>query len=99
MFRAADVYSLSEFQRNYSEHLERLRSTGRPELLTRNGKAALVVQDPDAYQALLDRVEDAETILALHRALQEAERGEGTPLEEALPRLRERLGIGSRVRE
>lgn len=98
MFKPSDVFALSEFQRKYTEHLDRLKCTGRPELLTRNGKAVLVIQEPDAYQALLDTVEEAETILSLHRALREAERGEGTPIGEALPKLRERLGIGSRVR-
>lgn len=97
MFKPSDVFALSEFQRKYNDHLERLKRTGRPELLTRNGKAVLVVQDPDSYQELLDKVEEAESILAIHRALQEAENGRGTAIEEALPRLRERLGLGSRV--
>ncbi|CAN5894398.1 MAG: type II toxin-antitoxin system Phd/YefM family antitoxin [Gemmatimonadetes bacterium] len=98
MFKTHEIFSLSDFQRNYSEHLVRLKESRRPELLTRNGKAVLVIQDPDAYQELLDKLEEAETIISLHRALQEAERGEGTPIGEALPRLRERLGIGTRVR-
>jgi PHD/YefM family antitoxin component YafN of YafNO toxin-antitoxin module len=98
MFRTSDVFPLSDFQRKYNEHLARLERTGRPELLTRNGRAVLVVQAPEAYQALLDRVDEAETTVALHRALQEAERGEGAEIGERLPELRERLGIGSRVR-
>lgn len=98
MFKTSDVRALSDFQRNYNEHIERLKKTRRPELLTRNGQAVLIIQDPDAYQEILDRLEEAETILAVHRALQEADRGEASPLSESLPRLRERLGIGARAR-
>ena len=36
--------------------LYRLRKTGHPLVLTINGNAELVVQDAEAYQALLDRV-------------------------------------------
>ena len=32
-------YSLTDFKLNAKEHLERLRATGRPEVLTVNGKA------------------------------------------------------------
>jgi PHD/YefM family antitoxin component YafN of YafNO toxin-antitoxin module len=43
-----------------SDLLDRLRKTGHPLVLTINGKAELVVQDAEAYQALLDRVEAIE---------------------------------------
>lgn len=97
MFKTSDVFSLSEFQRNYSQHIERLKQTRRPEILTRNGQAVLVVQDPDAYQELLDKVEEAETVLAVHQALLESNEGQGEAIETALPRLRERLGLRRRV--
>ncbi len=59
---ANDIRSLSDFKRNTLELLERLRETGHPLVLTINGKAELVVQDAEAYQALLDRVETIEGI-------------------------------------
>ncbi len=55
----------------------------------------LVVQNAAAYQALLDRLEEAETLLALEEAAEEIERGEGSPATEAL-RLRRRLGVRER---
>lgn len=94
MLKIQNISSLSDFMRNFSDHAAELKRTGDPRVLTKNGKAVLVVQDSDAYQALLDRLEEASTLLALARALEEGERGEGEPLEVALPRLRERLGIG-----
>jgi prevent-host-death family protein len=50
-----DITSLSNFQRNTRDFLQRLRETGRPLVLTVNGHAELVVQDAASYQRLLDR--------------------------------------------
>jgi prevent-host-death family protein len=57
MIRPEDIGSLTDFQRNTKGHLKRLQRTGRPELLTVNGKAELVVQSADAYQRLIDSLE------------------------------------------
>lgn len=54
------IYSLSDFQRNAREHIDRLKRTRRPEVLTVNGRAELVVQDTASYQELLDRIESRE---------------------------------------
>jgi hypothetical protein len=51
-----DVCSLTEFHRKSRVHLRRLQETGRPQVLTVNGRAALVVQSAAAYQQLLDRL-------------------------------------------
>jgi len=72
-----DIYSLSDFQRKTREHIERLKQTGKPTVLTVNGKAELVVQDASAYQALLDRVDEAEAIVGIQRGLDSMDRGEG----------------------
>ena len=60
MFRVADIFSLSDFQRKTREHIRRLRETGRPEVLTVNGRAELVVYDAAAYQEIADRLERRE---------------------------------------
>jgi len=57
MIRPQDIGSLTEFQRNTQAHLKRLKRTGRPELLTVNGKAEVVVQNASAYQRLIDALE------------------------------------------
>lgn len=79
-----DIRSLSEFQRNTRAHIKRLSKTGRPEVLTVNGKASIVVQDADAYQRLLDQLEFAKT----EAALKEAQRGEGFSVKEAFALVR-----------
>jgi PHD/YefM family antitoxin component YafN of YafNO toxin-antitoxin module len=77
-----DIYSLSDFQRKTREHVERLKQTGKPTVLTVNGKAEIVVQNASAYQALLDLVDQAEAIVAIQRGLRSFERGEGRPAED-----------------
>jgi PHD/YefM family antitoxin component YafN of YafNO toxin-antitoxin module len=57
MIRPEDIGSLTDFNRNTKAHLKRLKRTGRPELLTVNGKAEVVVQNASAYQRLLQLLE------------------------------------------
>jgi hypothetical protein len=70
--------------------MERLRTTGRPALLTVNGKAAGVVQDAEAYEKLLAEVESAREIAAINAELADIERtGDlGDPVEEVMDRIR-----------
>jgi hypothetical protein len=57
--RVEDIASLTDFHRNSKTHWLRLKRSGRPAVLTINGKAELVVQDAAAYQRLLEAVERA----------------------------------------
>lgn len=94
--RPEDIHSLSDFQRKTREHIERLQETGRPELLTVNGKAALVVQDADAYQRLLELADRMDTLLAVREGLDSMQRGEGISLEELDKEMREKNGSSNR---
>jgi prevent-host-death family protein len=49
-----DINSLSNFKRNTSEFLERLRETQAPLVLTLNGVSEIVVQSAAGYQQLVD---------------------------------------------
>jgi len=57
MIRTEDIESLTEFSRNMKANLKRLKRTGRPELLTVNGKAEVVVQSAAAYERLIEDLE------------------------------------------
>jgi prevent-host-death family protein len=87
---ANDIRSLSDFKRNTTDLLDRLRTTGHPLVLTINGKAELVVQDAEAYQALLDRVEAIEGI---QRGLADVKAGRTTPARQVFARLRRKHDI------
>ena len=70
-----EINSLSNFKRNTNEFLEQMKETGKPIILTINGKAELVVQDAGSYQKLLELAERIETIEALKPAIQEMKEG------------------------
>ena len=87
MISIEDIRSLTEFQRNTKSHLKRLKATGRPEVLTVNGRAELIVQDAKAYEETL------EAIRGVRLGLEEAEAGQGTPARKVLSRIRSRYKI------
>ncbi|CAN5645086.1 hypothetical protein BH23GEM10_BH23GEM10_14180 [soil metagenome] len=91
MFKTEDIRSLSDFVRHTRSHLDRLRTTRRPEILTHNGAAEVIVQNAEAYQDLVDRLDELETLAALNEAAAEIDRGEGVSVDEAEARLRKRL--------
>ncbi len=62
MILPTDIHTLDHFRRRSKEHVDRLQSTGRPEVLTVNGKAAVVVQDAAAYQQQIERIEVLEAL-------------------------------------
>lgn len=76
-----EINSLSNFKRNTSEFIEQLKETGKPIILTINGRAELVVQDAESYQKLLELSEKLETIEALKPAIREMKEGKGEPAE------------------
>ena len=90
MTRRTDIYPLSDFQRDAETHLRQLKKTGRPRILTVDGKAELVIQDTESYRKLLDAVERLEAIEGIKRGLASLQRGEGRPIEDALEDLRKK---------
>lgn len=60
MIKPRDVRSLTDFTRNTKLHVKRLKRNGRPELLTVNGKAEIVVQSAAAYELLMEQIETRE---------------------------------------
>lgn len=88
-----DIHSLTDFKRSTADFLARIKETGRPLVLTVNGKAGVVVQDAEAYQKLLDRLDRAEAIEAIRKGLESMKRGEGRPVDEAFAEMRKKYGI------
>lgn len=81
------IHSLSEFKRNTSEFLSRMKETGNPLVLTINGKAELVVQDAAGYQRILALAERAEMMDFLRESRRDIEAGRTEPALQALERL------------
>jgi hypothetical protein len=87
MIALQDIRSLTDFQRNTRAHLRRLKSSGRPEVLTVNGRAELIVQNAAAYEETLD------AIRGIERGLEAADAGRCAPAREVLERIRAKYKI------
>jgi prevent-host-death family protein len=94
MLSLAEIHSLTDFQRNAKAYLARIKRSGRPVVLTVNGKAAAVVHDAASYQKLLDAIERAETLEGVRRGLASMKRGEGRPLKDVLEDLERKYERG-----
>ena len=66
---ARDIMSLSTFKRDSNKVMRQMKKTKEPVVLTVNGKAAVVVQDAQSYQSLLELKERAETVEVLRQRL------------------------------
>ena len=81
MLAVAHTHSLADFLQDHQAHLERLRETRTPEVLTINGQAEVVLLDAQTYQELCTRLEQAEFLTAVRAGYAAAERGETRPAE------------------
>jgi PHD/YefM family antitoxin component YafN of YafNO toxin-antitoxin module len=85
------IHSLSNFKRNTPEFLRQMKESGRPVVLTINGKAELVVQDPASYQKLVELAERAERMDALQASIEDMRAGRVIPAESMLTEMRQIL--------
>ena len=77
-----DIMSLSTFKRDSNKVMRQMKKTKEPVVLTINGKAAVVVQDAEGYQSLLDLKERSETIELLRRRLTSLDSKKGRTADE-----------------
>lgn len=71
-----DIQPLSEFRSHAAEHLERVRETRRPLVLTQRGRSSAVILDVGEYDRLLDELELLRDIRTAESQLAE---GKGVP--------------------
>ena len=77
-----DIQSLTTFRRSSADFIKHLKKSKRPMVLTVNGKAAAVVQDPEAYQRLLDIAAQADAKEGIRQGLDDAKKGKLRPARE-----------------
>jgi len=67
-----DIHSLTTFKRNSSDLMKQMKKTGRPLVLTVNGKAEAVVLDAANYQAIADYFD---AVAGIRRGLADVDKG------------------------
>ncbi len=99
MSRVAETLSLTEFKRDTSHALKRLRTSKKPQVLAVNGRASFVVQEAGAYRQLVKRLTAAEERLAVTEALIATDRGErGATIDAVFRRVAKRAAARRRPR-
>lgn len=94
MVELTDIHPLTGFLRDHKAYMERLAATGRPEVLTVNGEARVVVQDAASYQKMIEVLDSVETERIVRERLASLDRVEpGIPAEQVLADVRSSLHI------
>lgn len=96
MIDPADVYPLTDFQRDAKRQIQRLRRNRRPQLLTVNGRAAVVVLDPETYADLARFADGPSAVEVVRRGVADMNAGRARPLDEVLDQIKEKVVRKSR---
>lgn len=75
MFKTTAIKPLSDFVRNTKAHIEHLKSTCEPQILTVNGEASIVVQDVASYEKMVALAEQARQDAKLQTAMEYFRKG------------------------
>jgi PHD/YefM family antitoxin component YafN of YafNO toxin-antitoxin module len=91
MLAIKEIHSLTDFLRNHRTHVDRIKESHNPELLTVKGKAEIVVLDFESFQEIVTKLNQIETIEAIKEGIAAAERGEMKPAEQIFEEMKARL--------
>jgi len=87
MYTTSNIYPVSDFNRKSAEHIKRIQETKAPEVLTVNGKAAVVLLDPESYDQLAQGAELLRTLDNIRLAKAEHDAGKSKPIEQVFSEL------------
>ena len=93
MARSTDITSFTEHRQHLRDHLNRVRETGRPLYVTTNGETHAVVLSPEAYDALADKAELAESLARIDRSREDIAERRTQAAKPALKKIAEELGL------
>ncbi len=89
MLTPENIHPLTDFLRNHKAHIANLKKSKKPEVLTVNGKAEVVIMHPDAYQDLANKIEEVLRIEAIRAGIEAANRGDLVDSRKARQRIKE----------
>lgn len=93
MIDLKQIHPVTDFVRNYKAFLGRIQETGRPEVLTVNGKPAYVILDAGSYQDIADEIERRRFVRAVNQGIDDMNAGRGKPAKEAFSQIRADLAL------
>ena len=93
MIDLTQIHPVTDFVRNYKSFLKRIKQTGRPEILTVNGKPEYVLLDAASYQAIAAELERSRFVDAVNQGIEEMNAGRGVPAAAAFEQIRASLDL------
>ncbi len=93
MARSSDITSFTDHRSHLRDHLNQVRETGRPLFVTTNGETDAVVLSPEAYDALADKAELAESLTQLENSSEDIAKGRTQVAKSALGKIADELGL------
>lgn len=93
MTRSTDITSFTEHRRHLRDHLRQVRETGRPLYITTNGETDAVVLSPQAYDALAEKAELAESLAMIDRSMEDVAENRTQAAKPALKKIADELGL------
>jgi PHD/YefM family antitoxin component YafN of YafNO toxin-antitoxin module len=93
MLEVQETHSLEEFVRDHKTHVDRIKETKTPEILTVDGRAEVVVLDADTFREILEKLYRVETVEALREGYEAVKRGDVVPVEEAFADIRKKYDL------
>ncbi|MBS1701517.1 MAG: type II toxin-antitoxin system Phd/YefM family antitoxin [Armatimonadetes bacterium] len=93
MIRATDIHSLTDFTRNAKGYIQKIQETKNPIAITINGNAEVVVQDAQAYQAMVDELEHSRFVAAIREGEKAVRDGQVKDVDQSFSDIREKLGL------
>jgi len=88
-----DIQPLTTFRNNSVKMLKQLKKTGRPVVLTVNGKTEAVIQSAAAYQHLMDIAAQANEREGVRQGDEDIAAGRTRPAEEVFAEMRKQHGL------
>ena len=86
-----DIQSLTDFKKHTIQFISDLKKSGRPTVLTVNGKAEIVVMDAAAFQKMQDRRELEESLSDIRQSWLDCEDGKYSSADKVFRDLRKRI--------
>lgn len=91
-----DIHSLTDFKKNTNQFIHSLKKSGRPTVLTVNGRAEIVVIDAAAFQKIQEQLELEETLLEMTKSFKDFDEGKFASAKEVLSELKKNLSKKSK---
>lgn len=93
MIDLTQIHPVTDFVRNYKSFLSRIKKTGKPEVLTVNGKPEYVILDAESYQAIAHELEHRRFVEAVNEGIESVKAGRGKSAKTAFRQVRTDIGL------